>query len=123
MWINLIFLLLSTPYISRFISISSSDSTGEEINIMSYNVRLFNNYDEKLEYGRNVDEKIMRFINEEEVNILCIQEYYNPKKGLNFNFEYSTIDLEGSKENELGYSQMHYDRFKEILSFRQSKQE
>ena len=80
MWPNLVFILLSVPYLSRSVSISSIDITGEEINIMSYNVRLFNNYDEKLEYGRNVDEKIMKFVDKEEVDIFCIQEYYNPKE-------------------------------------------
>ena len=100
MWINLVFLLLSSPYISRFVSINSSDNTGEEINIMSYNVRLFNNYDKQLEYGENVDEEIINYVNTVEIDIFCIQEYYNPKKDLNFNFKCSTIDREGSKENQ-----------------------
>ena len=98
MWINLIFLILSSSYTSRFISISSSDSTGEEINIMSYNVRLFNKWN-WLDI-ENVDEEIMKFVDKERVDIFCIQEYYNPKKDLNFNFKHSTINREGSKENQ-----------------------
>jgi len=98
MWINLIFLLISTPYLSRFISINSSDdSNGEEINIMSYNVRLFDK--DNLLKIENVYEETMKFANKEEVDIFCIQEYDNPKKYINSNFKYSTIDLEGSKEN------------------------
>ena len=98
MWINLIFLLISTPYLSRFISINSSDdSNGEEINIMSYNVRLFDK--DNLLKIENVYEETMKFANKEEVDIFCIQEYDNPKKDINSNFKYSTIDLEGSKEN------------------------
>ena len=98
MWINIIFLLISTPYLSRLVSISSSDkSDGEEINIMSYNVRLFNKGN-WLEI-ENIDEEIMKFVDKEEVDILCIQEYYNPKKDLDNNFQFSTIDKEGSKEN------------------------
>ena len=100
MWINLVFLLLSSPYIIRFFSISSSDNSGEKINIMSYNVRLFNNYDKQLKYGKNVDEEIINYVNTVEIDIFCIQEYYNPKKDLNFNFKCSTIDREGSKENQ-----------------------
>ena len=97
MWINIVFLFLSVPYLSRFISISSSDSTGEEVNIMSYNVRLFNKGNWlKIE---NVDKEIMKFVDKKEVDILCIQEYYNPKKDLDNNFEFSTIDKQGSKEN------------------------
>ena len=41
MWFNLVFLIFSIPYIGRFISINSSNITGEEVNIMSYNVRFF----------------------------------------------------------------------------------
>ena len=78
MWINLVFLLLSSPYIIRFISISSSDNTGQEINIMSYNVRLFNRWN--WIDVKNVDEKIINFVNKEQVDIFCIQEYYNPKE-------------------------------------------
>ena len=98
MWINLIFLLISTPYLSRFISINSSDeSNGEEINIMSYNVRAFDK-DNWLKI-ENVYKETMKFANKEEVDIFCIQEYDNSKKYINSNFKYSTIDLEGSKEN------------------------
>jgi len=97
MWINIVFIFLSIPYLSRFVSISSSDSTREEVNIMSYNVRLFDKGNWlKIE---NIDEKIMKFIDKEEVDILCIQEYYNPKKDLDNNFQFSTIDKQGSKEN------------------------
>ena len=99
MWINLIFLLISTPYLSRFISINSSDdSNGEEINIMSYNVRAFDK-DNWLKI-ENVYKETMKFANKEEVDIFCIQEYDNTKKYINSNFKYSTIELEGSKENQ-----------------------
>ena len=99
MWINLIFLLISTVYLSRFISINSSDdSNGEEINIMSYNVRAFNK-DNWLKI-ENVYKETMKFANKEEVDIFCIQEYDNTKKYINSNFKYSTIELEGSKENQ-----------------------
>ena len=99
MWINLILLLISTVYLSRFISINSSDdSNGEEINIMSYNVRAFDK-DNWLKI-ENVYKETMKFANKEEVDIFCIQEYDNTKKYINSNFKYSTIELEGSKENQ-----------------------
>ena len=94
LWINLVLLILSVPYINRFVSIGSSDSTEKEINIMSYNVRLFNKWN--WIDVKNIDEKIINFVNQEQVDIFCIQEYYNPKKDLNFNFIYSHIGLQRS---------------------------
>ena len=115
MWINLIFLFLSTPYLSRFVSISSSDdSTGEEINIMSYNVRLFDKWNWLK--VKNVDEGIMKFADKEKVDIFCIQEYYNPKKDINSNFKYSTIDLEGSKENPHMVIYSNYEIINDIIN-------
>ena len=116
MWINLVFLLLSSPYISRFFSINSSDNAGEEIDIMSYNVRLFNNYDKQLEYGENVDEEIINYVNTVEIDIFCIQEYYNPKKDINANFKYSTIDLEGSKKNPYMVIYSNYEIIKDTIN-------
>ena len=98
MIINIVILLFSLPYLSRYISFHNTTKTKQNsIKIMSYNVRLFNNRNWlKIE---NIDEKIMKFADKEEMDIFCIQEYYNPKKDINSNFKYSTIDLEGSKEN------------------------
>ena len=117
MWINIIFLLISTPYLSRFVSINSSDdSNGEEINIMSYNVRLFNKgIDTDLNID-NVDKKIMSFVDDEEVDILCIQEYYNTHIDLNSNFKYSTIDFEGSKENLHMVIYSNYEIIKDTIN-------
>ena len=66
---------------------------------MSYNVRLFNKWGWINE--KNVDEKIISFVNNEKVDILCIQEYYNPREDLNFNFKYSHIGIQKNKENWL----------------------
>ena len=95
MWFNLILLIISTPYISRFLSFNyPQNTTNKDINIMSYNVRLFNKW--KWIDIKNVDEKIINFVNKEEIDIFCIQEYYNPKKDLNFNFKYSHIGIQKS---------------------------
>ena len=79
MIINLIIILFSIPYLNRYISFHNSTETKKEsVKIMSYNVRLFN------AWGwinkNSIDNKIIEFIDSEDVDILCIQEYYNPKE-------------------------------------------
>ena len=96
-WINLIFLLFSSPYIIRFVSYNKNTEVNEGVKIMSYNVRLFNKWGWINE--KNVDEKIISFVNNEKVDIFCIQEYYNPREDLNFNFKYSHIGIQKNKEN------------------------
>lgn len=96
-WINLIFLLFSSPYIIRFVSCNKNTEVNEGVKIMSYNVRLFNKWGWINE--KNIDEKIISFVNNEKVDIFCIQEYYNPREDLNFNFKYSHIGIQKNKEN------------------------
>ena len=44
-WVNFIFLLLSIPFLSRYITFNNNNSTNEnDIKVMSYNVRLFNKW-------------------------------------------------------------------------------
>ena len=51
---------------------------------MSYNVRLFNKWKWINEDG--IKEKTVQFINNQDLDILCIQEYYNPDKDLKIRF-------------------------------------
>ncbi|MBT3417551.1 MAG: endonuclease/exonuclease/phosphatase family protein [Flavobacteriales bacterium] len=98
MIINIVILLFSLPYLSRYISFHNTTKTKQNsIKIMSYNVRLFNAW--RWINDEDIDDKIIDFVHTENVDILCIQEYYNPNEKLKFDFKYSTIDLEGSKEN------------------------
>ena len=97
MWINLVFIIISSPYLSRYIAVNNDNKTEEGIHIMSYNVRLFNKWGWIKE--KNIDRKIIEFVNNKKVDIFCIQEYYNPSSDLNLNFKYSHIGLQKNSDN------------------------
>ena len=64
--------------------------------VMSYNVRLFNKYN--WINKEDVDEKIINLVESEEVDILCLQEYYDPEQKLKFKFKYSHIGIQRDEE-------------------------
>ena len=64
---------------------------------MSYNVRLFNKWgwiDKE-----NLKQELVNFINNQDLDIIYIQEYYNPNKDLELNFKYSHIGIQKRKED------------------------
>jgi endonuclease/exonuclease/phosphatase family metal-dependent hydrolase len=88
-------LLLGITFISKFYKFSSQDKDREEkdFTVMSYNVRLFNLF-EWLP-GDNVGNTILSFINEQNPDVLCIQEYSeNAKVDLRI-YKYKAIFMEG----------------------------
>ncbi len=88
-------LLLGITFINKFYKFSSSDSDKEEkdFTVMSYNVRLFNLFD--WIPNRKVGDTILSFINEQNPDILCIQEYSeNAKVDLRV-YKYKAIFMEG----------------------------
>lgn len=68
-------LLLGITFINKFYKFSSTDLPKEEQDfvVMSYNVRLFNLF--KWLDDDDVSEEILKFVNEKNPDILCIQEY------------------------------------------------
>jgi endonuclease/exonuclease/phosphatase family metal-dependent hydrolase len=89
-------LLLGITFINKFYKFSSSDVEKEEkdFTVMSYNVRLFNLFDWIKD--RNVGDAILTFINEQNPDILCIQEYsQNAKVDLRV-YKYKTVFMEGN---------------------------
>ena len=72
-----IVLLIGITFISKFYKFSAEDQAVEEKDflVMSYNVRLFNLF-KWIDY-ENVPREIRNFINDENPDILCIQEYSN----------------------------------------------
>ena len=90
-------LLLGITFINKFYKFSSNDIEREEkdFTVMSYNVRLFNLFDWIPE--RNVGDAILSFINEQNPDILCIQEYSeNAKVDLRV-YKYKAIFMEGKQ--------------------------
>jgi endonuclease/exonuclease/phosphatase family metal-dependent hydrolase len=90
-------LLLGITFINKFYKFSSNDIKSEEkdFTVMSYNVRLFNLFD--WIPNKKVGDTILGFINEQNPDILCIQEYSeNAKVDLRI-YKYKTIFMEGEK--------------------------
>ena len=90
-------LLLGITFINKFYKFSSNDIEREEkdFTVMSYNVRLFNLFD--WIPNTNVGDTILSFINEQNPDILCIQEYSeNAKVDLRV-YKYKAIFMEGKQ--------------------------
>ena len=109
-WINIIFLLISVPFINRYISFNKNNSCEKNvIKVMSYNVRLFNKWgwiDNK-----NIKKESINFINNQDLDIICIQEYYNPNMNLELNFKYSHIGIQKREED---WHMAIYSKFPQI---------
>ncbi|MDI1317282.1 endonuclease/exonuclease/phosphatase family protein [Flavobacterium sp.] len=90
-------LLLGITFINKFYKFSSNDTEREEkdFTVMSYNVRLFNLFDWLPQ--DNVGGTILSFINEQNPDILCIQEYSEKAKVDLRIYKYKAIFMEGEQ--------------------------
>jgi len=89
-------LLLGITFINKFYKFSStvSDEEEKDFTVMSYNVRLFNIFD--WIPNENVGDSILYFINEQNPDILCIQEYSaNAKVDLRV-YKYKAVFMHGN---------------------------
>jgi len=96
-WYNILIILISTPYILRFFSVSDTEIKEDGVNIMSYNVRLFNKWN--WINDNNIYEKIINLSVSEKIDIFCIQEYSNPNNDLIFPYKYSHIGIQKNRED------------------------
>jgi len=90
-------LLLGITFINKFYKFSSNELEQEEkdFTVMSYNVRLFNLFD--WIPNEHIGDTILTFINEQNPDILCLQEYSeNAKVDLRV-YKYKAIFMEGKK--------------------------
>lgn len=90
-------LLLGITFINKFYKFSSHETEKEEkdFTVMSYNVRLFNLFDWLPQ--DNVGGTILGFINEQNPDILCIQEYSEKAKVDLRIYKYKAIFMEGEQ--------------------------
>lgn len=96
-WSNLFIILLGWGHLSTLINIKSAETdSAADFSVMSYNVRLFNVY--KWIDNKNVKKEIVDFVNTEQPNILCLQEFYAPKELPNFQLPYQHIGLQSQKK-------------------------
>lgn len=92
-----IILLLGITFINKFYKFSSNEVAKEEkdFTLMSYNVRLFNLF-EWIDDDA-IGSKILTFINENNPDVLCIQEYSeNAHVDLRV-YKYKAVFMEGNK--------------------------
>lgn len=92
-----IVLILGITFINKFYKFSTTDIPIDENDfvVMSYNVRLFNLF--KWLPNENVSKEIENFINEQNPDVLCIQEYSeNAKVDLRV-YKHKIIFMQGNK--------------------------
>ena len=93
-YLNLIVMLISLPFVTRFFTISiegSEENNKNELTIMSYNVRLFNQY--KWIKNINVEDEISQLIYKNNIDIACIQEDRQTSNPLNFKYNFISQNL------------------------------
>ena len=96
MWANIIILFIGIGNVSNYVGSSPSNiSSDESIKILTYNVRLFNKYNWIGQ--KNIKEQIFHFLKKENIDILCIQEFYTDNKIPNLDFSYRHIGLQNKK--------------------------
>lgn len=105
-------LLMAYFFFNPFLQFSSegnANSVESTLKVMSYNVRLFNAYQDNS--PQNVPETISKIIGATKPDVLCIQEYYRDQNAyfLEYPFQYkhfrSTKNKKGVlKENYLGHA-------------------
>lgn len=95
MMLSLLCLLLGFNYATSFYKFQSKDViSNTKISLMSYNVRLFNIYN--WIDDNQVKNKIFTFVQEENPDILCLQEYH-PQKRLEKTYPYRFEDFTDTK--------------------------
>ena len=111
-FLNLIVILIGTPYVQRYIGANQDvlDENCTVIKVMSYNVRMFN------EYGWITDKKIknniIEFLNKENPDILCIQEFYSKEELILKELKYKHIGIEN--EHKQSNSIAIYSKYPQI---------
>ena len=99
LWANLIILLIGIQYVDRFVGTKSDDRNIEKnVKVLSYNVRLFNNYN----WLPNIkSDTIYNYLNNEKADIVCLQEFIDFNNENNkFNFKHKLYNY-GSKNGHL----------------------
>jgi len=81
-YVLLLILLIGIPIHSRFFGLKLSGSKKEDtitFRLMSYNVRLFNLYEQLEDPNKEIKAHILDLFREVSADVLCVQEYINDK--------------------------------------------
>jgi len=97
-WANIIIIFLGYGHIQNLINIQENTiNTEGKFSVMSFNVRLFNAYNWIKK--DDVKQKIIKYLNKESVNVLCLQEFYAPEELPRLNYPYSHIGLQSKRKS------------------------
>ncbi len=108
-WANIIILLIGIQYMDDFIAFHSYEKSNKKtIKIMTYNVRLFNLYNWIPELNK---QNIVDFLNREDNDILCIQEFYTKDNFPQMTYKYNHISMQ--KKTNPGYMAI-YSKYPQI---------
>jgi endonuclease/exonuclease/phosphatase family metal-dependent hydrolase len=79
-------IIVGLAFVKVSYSISSNDSDGK-LKVLSYNVRVFNNYSDLKNENFNSSKKMIGWSVENNADIKCFQEYYNDNRSEIFNIK------------------------------------
>ena len=103
-WVNLVALILCSPFIRTVFAFHFSPSEEKGIKLMSYNVRNFDLYN--WSGNKKTRSKIMKLISNENPDIVCFQEFYTDDEDFH-NVEY----LRDSLGYKYHYLHVTYDKW------------
>jgi endonuclease/exonuclease/phosphatase family metal-dependent hydrolase len=103
-WLNLLVLMLSTPFIKTVYALNFSAAPEKGIKLMSYNVRNFDLYN--WSGNTKTRRRMMDLIKKENPDIICFQEFYTDDEEFH-NTEY----LRDSLGYKYHYLQVTYDKW------------
>ncbi len=89
-FVHLVAILIGLSFIKVSYSISSNDKSGK-LKVLSYNVRVFNNYADLKNEKFASSKKMVGWSVENDADIKCFQEYYNNDKSEVFNIKNQLI--------------------------------
>lgn len=97
-WLSFILLLIAYFHFNPFLEIASEGDPSDydnSLSILSYNVRLFNAYEEN--NTKDVSEIISKIIKEQQPDVFCVQEFYRDSI-VNFSgFPYKYVHFKNGK--------------------------
>lgn len=102
--VSLVVLIIAYFHFGSFFKISTKDEvikTDKSLTILSYNVRLFNAYEENPS-PENVSEIFSKVIASQQPDIICVQEYYANNEVYFSGYPYQFIHFRG--KNKLGHA-------------------
>lgn len=98
--LSLIILLVGYKYINRFIEIGEKETSEKaDFSIMSYNVRMFNQYD--WSDRKDIPQKITEFVMDKDPDVLLMQEFYVGATNFKALYPYSYVEIK-EKNSEFG---------------------